>query len=88
MRSAHRSLRVALSLLALAMAWVAQAQEGFVYRVTGEVTLTLAGEARTFLVYAVDIPDDVAEGVANADVGARLEAAAGTTEHGATWEVP
>lgn len=88
MRSARRSTRVVLFLVALASAWVAQAQEGFVYRVTGEVTLTLAGEARTFHVYAVDIPENVAEGIADANVRARLEAAAGTTEHGATWEVP
>lgn len=91
MRAAPRSIRSVASLVALvalSSAWVVRAQEGFVFHVTGDVDLTLAGEARAFHVYAVDVPENVAEGITDPDVRAALEAAAGTTEHGATWEVP
>ena len=91
MRAAPRSIHAVVSLLALvavSSAAFVQAQEGFVFHVTGDVALTLAGEARAFRVYAVDVPENVADGITDPAVRAVLEAAAGTTEHGATWEVP
>lgn len=88
MRVSLRSTRLAVALALAALGCAAHAQEGFVYHVTGVVVLTLDGAERTFHVYAVDIPEDVAEGVEDADVREVLERAAGTSEHGATWDVP
>lgn len=88
MRRSLGSIRFVAILTLSLLGVVTHAQEGFVYRVTGDVVLTLAGAERTFHVYAVDIPENVADGVQNPEVRARLEQAAGTTEHGATWAVP
>lgn len=88
MRSARGSIRGVAALALLLFGIAVHAQEGFVYRVTGDVVLNLAGEERTFHVFAVDIPENVAEGVQDPEVRARLERAAGTTEHGATWDAP
>lgn len=55
---------------------------------TGAVEVDLAGEPHVFRTYAVDIPEDVAEGIEDEALRARLEKAAGTTVHSATWDVP
>lgn len=66
----------------------AAAQSTWPTRETGAIEVSIAGEPRTFQTYAVDIPEDVAEGVQDPAVRERLEKAAGTTEHTATWNVP
>lgn len=57
-------------------------------RPTGTVEVAFASGERAFRTFAVAIPMDVAEGVTDPAVRERLERAAGTTEHDATWNVP
>ncbi|MDF1523583.1 MAG: hypothetical protein P1P87_12320, partial [Trueperaceae bacterium] len=65
----------------------AHAQSEPVAWVTGTLEAVLDGAPRTFHAYAVDIPEDVADGVTDEVLRERLQRAAGTTEHTATWSV-
>lgn len=82
------------ALLAAAAAWCAlwaanaSAQPEFPTRTTGTLEVELAGQAHEFHTFATDIPENVAEGIQDPAQRERLEKAAGTTEHTATWHVP
>jgi hypothetical protein len=66
----------------------ASAQPDFPTRPTGTIDVVLAGQPHAFHTYATDIPENVAEGIEDPTLRERLERAAGTTEHTATWNVP
>lgn len=91
MTSLLRSMRswnsVLLMLAACSLGVAALAQADWPSEQTGTVEFELAGQPHTFYTFAVHIPENVAEGMPEGAVKDRLQAAAGTTEHSATWLV-
>ena len=85
--SVHSLSRVLVVLVASSLAGAALAQADWPSEHTGTVEFELAGEPHTFYTFAVQIPENVAEGMPEGAVKDRLQAAAGTTEHSATWLV-
>ncbi len=82
-----RSRWVSLAAVGGALVSVAAAQVDWVATQTGVVEFVLAGEDKEFYTFALEVPENVAEGMREGPVRDRLEAAAGTTEHSATWSV-
>ena len=78
---------VSLAIVGGALVSVATAQADWVATQTGAVEFVLAGEGREFYTFALEVPENVADGMPEGPVRDRLEAAAGTTEHSATWSV-
>lgn len=76
-----------LVLLAISLVTSAAAQAAWPSAQTGTVEFDLAGQPHTYYTYAIEIPENVAEGMAEGALRDRLAAAAGTTEHTATWHV-
>ncbi|MFA7461105.1 MAG: hypothetical protein WCY60_08915 [Trueperaceae bacterium] len=87
LRSKRAWARVLLILAACSWGGAALAQADWPSERTGTVEFELAGEPHTFYTFAIQIPENVAEGMPEGAVKDRLQAAAGTTEHSATWLV-
>lgn len=74
-----------LAAVSVALSAVAWAQFASTTYETGTIELNVAGEARTYHTYAVEVPENAGQGVENPRVRAELERIAGTTQHTATW---
>lgn len=79
--------QAALATVSAALFTLAFAQADWPATQTGTVDFELAGEGKQFYTFAVEIPENVADGHPEGPVRDRLAAAAGTTEHSATWNV-
>lgn len=79
--------RVLLVFAAISLGGAALAQADWPSERTGTVGFELGGQPHTFYTFAIQIPENVAEGMPEGAVKDRLQAAAGTTEHSATWLV-
>lgn len=87
LRSMRSLARVLLVLAVSSLGGAALAQADWPSERTGTVEFDLADQSHTFYTFAVQIPENVAEGMPDGAVKDRLQAAAGTTEHSATWLV-
>lgn len=87
LRSMRSLARVIFALAASSLAGAVLAQADWPSERTGTVEFELAGQPHTFSTFAIQIPENVAEGMPDGAVKDRLQAAAGTTEHSATWLV-